>query len=443
MIRRIAIVMLALGAAACQRTPAADPAQPSAYAVRLPFSPAAGAALQRVALPAAALVAMQRPDAGDLRVFDAKGRLVPFARIDSLLPNEFAVKQLTAYHVTQMPSAAGHGALSVRVEGDERVVTVDASGSPAANPAPQVLLDTRGLTEPAQSIALDMATPAGQPVAVSLMSSTDLKDWQPLGEKMLFRVANDAAPLGGAEVKLDGADLHGRYVGLSWGEAAGVVFHGAQVTTSAEARPARVAVAASGGALTDAHEMRFDLPGGARASALRLTEGAADGVIPVRLWARAQGQDPWTLVDAGTLRSARSVALDISAPTMTHFKLEADERTAGFTAAPRVQLLFDPVELVVAVSGTPPFTLAAGQAEAAPSSLSLAEIAPQGKLPPALPQMSFAAAPQPVIALQAGAADGAFDPRKGLLWAALLLGVGVLGFAAFRLARAPAPNSNG
>ena len=57
--------------------------------------------------------------------------------------------------------------------------------------------------------------------------------------------------------------------------------------------------------------------------------------------------------------------------------------------------------------------------------------------------MSFAAAPQPVIALQAGAADGAFDPRKGLLWAALLLGVGVLGFAAFRLARAPAPNSNG
>ena len=65
----------------------------------------------------------------------------------------------------------------------------------------------------------------------------------------------------------------------------------------------------------------------------------------------------------------------------------------------------------------------------------MSEIAPQGVVPPALPSVQFAPAPPPVLALQAGAEDGGFDPRKGLLWAALLLGTAVLGFATWRLAR--------
>ena len=342
MIRRLVLGLLVL-TAGCQRAPAADPSQPLAYAVRVPFSPAAGGALQRVVLPPAALVAIRRDDAGDVRLFDAKGRLVPFARLDSLTPAKFTVTSLPAYPVTQTPATAGHGALLVRVEGAERVVTVDSAGSTDAPSAPQVLLDTRALTQPAQGITLDMATPADQPVTVSLAASSDMKNWQPLGEKVLFRPAAGAAPLGGAEVKLDGADLHGRYVAVSWGAAQGVAFHAAQATTSAEARAPRVSVATNGGTLTNAHEMRFDLPAPALGSALRLTEAGADGVIPVRLWGRAQPQDPWALIDAGTLRSGASALLDISAPAMTHFKLEADARTAGFSAATRVELLFDPV----------------------------------------------------------------------------------------------------
>ena len=434
MIRRLVLGLLVL-TAGCQRAPAADPSQPLAYAVRVPFSPAAGGALQRVVLPPAALVAIRRDDAGDVRLFDAKGRLVPFARLDSLTPAKFTVTSLPAYPVTQTPATAGHGALLVRVEGAERVVTVDSAGSTDAPSAPQVLLDTRALTQPAQGITLDMATPADQPVTVSLAASSDMKNWQPLGEKVLFRPAAGAAPLGGAEVKLDGADLHGRYVAVSWGAAQGVAFHAAQATTSAEARAPRVSVATNGGTLTNAHEMRFDLPAPALGSALRLTEAGADGVIPVRLWGRAQPQDPWALIDAGTLRSGASALLDISAPAMTHFKLEADARTAGFSAAPRVELLFDPVELLAALNGTPPFVLAAGQPAAAENALALSEIAPQGVVPPALPSVQFAPAPPPVLALQAGAEDGGFDPRKGLLWAALLLGTAVLGFATWRLAR--------
>ena len=49
---------------------------------------------------------------------------------------------------------------------------------------------------------------------------------------------------------------------------------------------------------------------------------------------------------------------------MTSFRVEADSRTAGFSAVPKLDLLFDPVELLVALSGTPPYRLAVGQASA-------------------------------------------------------------------------------
>lgn len=445
--RKLALTLLALAAASCGRTPRHDPAKPEDYALQLPLEPAAGGSVQRLTLPAAALVALKRGDLGDVRVFDARNKVVPLALPDEAVNEAQHSTGVPVYPVLGPAGALEVSGLSIRIEDNRvaRVVAIDSSGPPASSNAPPsaVLLDTRAVREPANAITLDADVPVGQPITLTLKTSTNLKDWEPLAEKVLFRPANSPALLGGGSVALPGVDLHDRYVGISWGRTSGVALTSASVITSAVARPARIAVATSTVPLADMHELRFDLPDIARLAAIRLTEVGPDGVIPVKLYGRNHAEDPWTPLSAATLRpGSRGNLIDLSGPPMESYRLEADSRTAGFSAAPKVELLFDPVELLVALSGTPPYRLAVGQADAPPAYLTLPEIAPQ--MSPAklagLPHAKLATpgGPSPLVALQAGPADGALEPRKLVLWAALLLGTLVLALAAIRLLRGEA-----
>lgn len=445
--RKLLLILLVLTATSCDRTPNADPSKPEAFALQLPFEPAAGDTLQRLALPAEALVALRRADLGDIRVFDSRGKVVPIALFDDGADDSRHSLSVPVYPVIGPASALGSSGLSIRIEGDNvaRVVTVDSSALPVSSAArpTAVLLDTRALRTPAHAIVLDANIPAGKPVTLILLTSANLKDWEPLAEKVLFRPADGVALLGGSTVALSGVDLSDRYVGISWGGATGVMLKGASVVTSTVAPPARTAVATSAMALSDSHELRFDLPNVARLAAIRLARAGSDGVIPVKLYGRDHREDPWTLLSATTLRPGDGANLvDLSGSPLTSYRLEADSRTAGFSAPPTLELLFDPVELVVALSGTPPYRLAVGQAAAPPNYLTLTEIAPPGnplKLAD-LPQAKLAAPSGPplVIALQESAPDGALEPRKLVLWAALLLGTLMLAFAAIRLLRVTA-----
>lgn len=344
-------------------------------------------------------------------------------------------------------SALEGGDLSIRIEGNSfaRVVTVDSAVPPVASvgaPA-AVLLDTRNLHEPANAIDLEVEIPAGQPVALRLLTSTDLEHWEPLVEKTLFRPANGSPLLGGASIMLPSVDLRDRYVGISWGGANGVRLKSATVVTSIIASPERISIGTGAASLRNAHDLRFDLPSLPRLAAIRLIGAASDGVTPVKLFGRDQAEDPWALLSAATLRPREGAnVLELGGPAMTSYRLEADRRTAGFSAPPTLELLLDPVELLIAPSGTPPYRLAVGQAAAPASFLTLDEIAPQGKpLELAdLPQATVAVTRGPplVVALRAGATDGALEPCKLVLWAALLLGTLVLAFAAFRLLRTTA-----
>lgn len=449
--RKLVLALLVLAVTSCNHAPRPDPAKPEDYALQLPLEPAAGGALQRLALPPAALVALKRADLGDVRVFDARNKVVPLALLEDRADEAQHSTSVPVYPVVGPAGALEGSGLSIRIEDNRvaRVVTVDSSAAPANDTAPPsaVLLDTHALREPANAIALDADIPVGQPITLTLLSSTNLKDWEPLAEKVLFRPADGMALLGGGKVALPAVDLHDRYVAISWGRASGVVLKGASAITSVLAPPARIAVATRAVPLADAHELRFDLPDIARLAAIRLTETGPDGIIPVKLYGRDHVEDPWTPLAAATLRPGTvGNLIDLSGPPMASYRLEADSRTAGFSAAPKVELLFDPIELLVALSGTPPYRLAAGQANAPAAFLTLTEIAPQVNLAKlaGLPQARLAApsGPPPLVALQAGAADGALEPRKLILWAALLLGTLVLAFAAIRLLRGTAADGD-
>ncbi len=443
-IRKAALALALFAAASCHSAGPDDPGKPGSYAVNLALEPAAGAApLQRLALPAPVLVAVKRPDLGDIRVFDSTGRQVALALAGNSAERALNSASVPVYPVVGPAATLGESALSIRIENNAiaRVVTVESAAGPATTASPTAsLLDTHDLREPVHAIALDADFPADRPVTLALYSSANLSDWQPLAEKVLFRPAHGPALLGGARIELAGVDLHGRYVGIVWRGAKGVALNGARAFTAVTAPPARIAVGTTGAALADAHVLRFDLPAMARLAALRLTETGPDGVVPVRLFGRNHAEEPWTDLAATTLRPGASGAtLDLPGPPLASYRLVADRRTAGFTTAPKLELLFDPVELLVTFSGTPPYRLAAGQATARASYLTPGEIAPQ--ITPAalaaLPQARLSAptGSPPLVTLQPGAADGELEPRKLALWAALLLGTLVLAFAAIRLLR--------
>jgi hypothetical protein len=439
---KLVLAFLILSVAACNHSPKADPAKPESYAVSLPLEPAReGGSLQRLALPAAALVALKRPDLGDVRLFDARDKLVPLALLGDQTKTAQHRTSVPVYPVVGPAGALESSGLYIRIEDNRiaKVVTVNSAASPATNVfAAAALLDTRALREPVVSIELDADLPANQPITLTLLTSANLKDWEPLTEKVMFRASGGAAPIGGERVELPGVDLRNRYVGISWGSASGFALKNASVTTSASVPPTRIAIATSPVPVVGAHDMRFELPNIARLTAMRVIETGPDGVIPVKLYGRRYSEEPWTPLSAATLRpGSNGSMLDLASSTMTSYRLEADGRTAGFSSAPKLELLVEPVELLVAFSGMPPYRLAVGNADALPNFLTSTEIVGQigdGAFA-SLPQAKFAG-PEPVVTLQAGPADGLLEPRKLVLWAALLLGTFVLGFAAIRLLRA-------
>lgn len=449
-IRKRVLTLLVLTAASCDQAPKVDPSKPAAYAVQLPLEPAKAGALQRLALPAEALIALQRADLGDARIFDARDKVVPIALLDDRANDIQNSTSVGVYPIIGPVTLLGSSELSIRVQGNgsAQVVTLDQSARPVGSAVPPAaaLLDTRFTRQPVVAIAFGIDIPAGTPVTLTLLSSTNLKDWEPLAGKVLFRPREGAALLGDAKVALPGVDLRDRYVGISWGGTTGVTLRSASVTTAAAAPPARTVVATSATSLVDAHELRFDLPAMARLAAVRLTLANSDGVVLVKLSGRNQAQAPWTPLASTTLRPGENGnLLEVGASPMTSYRVQADRRTAGFSTLPKLELLFDPVELIVALSGTPPYRLAVGNKAAPATYLTLAEIAPQDSLPnlAALPQAKISRSDReaPIVALLPSASDGALEPRKLALWAALLLGTLVLGLAAIRLLRMTAQSA--
>lgn len=427
----------------CGDAPPVDRPGPASYALTLPVTPADGGTIQRLSLPAEALIAVQRDDLGDMRLYDAEGRRMALALADNAALAGRRVSEVAVYPVAGPLGAAGQQDLTVRIDNGMavRVVTID-NGTVAAPEAPAVesavLLDTRAVREPAQGLMLDATFPAGRPVTMTVQSSANLRDWQTLGETTLFRPEGSDRVLGDARLPLGGVELGGRYVMLRWPEGETVAVRAASVETAAATAPA-VEVETSAPVLESPHRLRFDLPPTAPVDTIRVRQASGDGVLPVRLFGRANAEQPWALLSAATLRPGETGALLTGlSPAMRQFRLDADQRTGGWSSPPRLSLRFRPVTLIADFSGRPPFRLAVGQASAELAYLDTSALVPG-------PAPSIAGLPVarvdgggraiPRVTLIAPEGDGPFAPRKLALWAALLIGTAVLGFVAWRLAK--------
>ncbi|WP_309622988.1 DUF3999 family protein [Novosphingobium sp.] len=433
MMRKLAIAAFAL-LAACSK-PALDPATPEGYAMVLPVTPSGENGVHRVDLPPRAVAALQRDDAGDVRIFDGEGRPLSLALADtaSRLEGQRTVA-LKAVPIA-MPRPAAKGSVSVRVDQDQQSVTVDAVDPQAAaqtTPEAALLFDTRKLDDPVLALELDAKLPKGMLIEVSVAASGDLKSWEPLASKVLLGTEEGTAP--DLRLAMPGLPLTDRYVRLSWQLTNGVKISGAKAITARIPPPRPMMFATRGANLDDDHTLRFDVLLGVTLIGVRITGQSGEGVVPLTLAGRNSAEEPWQQLAQGALRNGSSAQLDFPTIHLAEYRVIADPRSPGFAAMPRVELLTAPIVLLAAFNAKPPYTLALGNAGAPSAFFERAELLGRPRSDATLPGAQVTAGPAQILKIEPAGA-GLFSPRKLALWAALLAATALLAFLALRLLR--------
>jgi len=325
---------------------------------------------------------------------------------------------------------------------------VGISGAPgsATTAVLGVLLDTRTVSDFASGLTLLADIPAQQPVTFSLDTSTDLASWDPVTEVVAYRSPDDAARI---YLPLDRVLVKGRYLRVTWRSStallAPVTVRGGRLTTerSGAARVERAEI--TGAKLTGSHLLEFGLPFATPLTGLQLTLAGQNAILPVRILGRENSEQPWTLLGSGTVYRMQGAgeaktgpAIPLNAGSFRFIQIEADKRTTGFSAPPGIQVQFEPREVAVLLTGSPPYTIAAGLKGAKATFLPLDSLmtASPGLRAVDLPHLE----PSPSIPVVASATEGggAFSTKTLILWGVLLAATAILGFIAWLAARKPA-----
>ena len=429
---RGAVIALCLLASACGPS-AQGPAKGDGFALTLPIKPSEDKGVQRIELPAIAVAALQRDDAGDVRIYDRDGRPLSLALADTASRAEGLRSVPLEAMPIAMPKPGKKASVSVRVDQETQSVTVDAVDQEAAAESrldAALLFDTRKLDDPVLALDLEATLPKGLLVEVSVAASGDLKSWEPLGSKVLLGTA-DKPDL---RIIMPGLPLTDRYVRLSWQAADGVKITGAKAVTARIPPPRPMVFATKGTELDDDRTLRFHVPLGVTLIGVRITGQTGEGIVPLALSGRNSAEEPWLPLAQGALRNGSTAQLDFPTIHLSEYRVIADPRSPGFANIPRVELLTAPIVLLAAFNGNPPYTLKAGNAAAKSAYFERSELLGRPRSDAALPEAQVNAGPAAPLNISANT-DGSIGLRKLALWAALLAAVAVLGFAAWRLMR--------
>jgi hypothetical protein len=449
MIARLFVLALAwIGA-----TPAlaAEGDTPASYAVRLPVTPAAGSALQQLDLPARALIAAKSADMADVRMFNADGQPVPIALYTVPAAVQHRVVPLRVMPILGAADALAVTGVSLRIDERQRASVVRVDGTPQAAGHPQllgVLLDARDIHGPASALSLDVDIPAGQPVTFTIERSTDLNDWQPLTEKVLYRTSDRT---GAMSIPFPEQSLQDQYLRIMWTASSRllspVAINSARVVTqgnpSSSVPPrAHLAIPTS----NDPRLIEFTIPFGARVSALQIRAKGEDTIVPIRILGRNRQEDAWTPIASGSVsritrdrRTFTNPEFDMGESRFRTIRIEADARTPGFTAPPAIAALLAPVRIIFLASGPAPFTLAVGKADAQSVFLPAADLMQASGSGVATPPMAQTAGQADSVVVTTGQRDEGTPWRRVALWGVLLAGTALLAAMVWQLARRRQP----
>jgi hypothetical protein len=452
---------------------APDANSAASYALRAPLALGGDAPLQRLVLPAQALVRLQTSGYSDVRIFNAQGQPVPIALAPVAAQTQTQNQQvnLSAYPIFGATGSLGMEGLQLRIEEKQgqRTVQIDTASAPTAGAAKSiigVLLDVRTVTAPVVAMVLDAELPVGQPITFDVQASKDLKSWRSLADTVLYRAAdasdtNDpkASKLGTQRMQFPSSDLKDHYLRITWqgttDAATTVVVRGATLTTSqSTSSNPRVSTAIALPALTQPHELSFALPFSTPLAALKIKPQGSNVLIPVRVLGRNDRNQAWAAIGSTVLfnlttngKEQSNAAVELGGVAYREIKIEADKKTAGFAALPEVMAQFEPTQVVFLASGNAPFSLAVGLADAASAYLPLVSLMPgyqsgqENALPAARADISTAAVAAGPAAVAQATSD-APPTRSLVLWGVLLAGVLALGLMAWTLMKSGKKSSD-
>jgi hypothetical protein len=406
-------------------------------------------ALYEIEIPPAVYRGVTRADLGDLRVFNGAGEVVPHA----LRPRVLTVEQLGA--AIPLPLFPLYGErnqelenLKVRIEkrADGRII--DIKSSPAASDHTVLrayLLDATVLQSPIRALRVDWQSPSSNFIGqVTVQGSDDLATWT----RLVDNAALAQLEFAGHKVERNLVELRPakfKYLRLSWTTEQALL---ASIAVRAVLAPNRIdtpriwekisgqSVAGKPG------EYSYDLGGHFPVDRVRVELPQVNSLAQLQLFARDQHSDEWRLLRSALVYRLRQGDTEVSSPDIElttagerYWLIRVDQKGGGTGGdAADLQIGWVAQKLVFAARGAAPFQLAYGSARVKPAAFAIESIIPGYKTDAEFPVKS-AQLSEPVTIAGAAQLRMPWDYKKLSLWASLFVGVALLAWMAYRLAR--------
>lgn len=468
------LCLAALSAASPSLAAADAPASdlPGDYRHAIPLTVSGKESVLQLRLPRDVYLHARTADLRDLRLFDAQGNKLAF-NVQEPLPRAERSRRDLPVRLFGVQAARPAGAvvglgvdqdIEVQRSADGTVLSVSARSRPAAA-APADAIDTLvldlGAAASASTATTIDALRFGLPEGVKnynarvvLEVSDDFKRWDTVGETDLSWLVNQRGDTLASERMTFEARAF-RYARLSWRQGKPLQF--ASITaespldTAVAAPVERLVIQPQPGRFATDHVYPASVAIPVQRIGLDL--GDQNVVMPAQLGHYVELPDrqggkasTWQFAPVAaatfyqlTQGGRRRASGDISI-TPAHQAAWVLRTDAAGAAAPALRLSWTPSTIVFLANGKPPYRLAFGRADAKPGSSALAQVAPGfSRAEIATLDSAVAGALQSADANAdegTGAADKAAAAariRMAALWGALLAGVGVLSFMAWRL----------
>ncbi|NHZ98443.1 DUF3999 family protein [Massilia sp. CCM 8734] len=438
---------------------------PGDYRHALPLTVSGKESVVQLRLPKDVYLHARTADLRDLRLFDAQGNKLAFS-LQEPMPRAERSRRDLPVRLFGVQTARPAGSLAdtdieVQRSGDGTVLSVSARTRPvtgAANGGMDTLVLDLGASAAAATIdALRFTLPAGVSsynARVVLEVSDDLKHWDTAGETDLSWLVNERNETLASD-RMDFEARAFRYARLSWRQGKPLQFAGitaeSPLNTALAPQVERLLIQPKPGRFANDHVYPASVAIPVQRIGVDL--GEQNVVMPAQLGHYVELPDReggktstwhfeplaaatfYQLTQGGKRRASGDIG--ITPAHQAEWVLRTE--TAG-AAAPALRLAWTPSTVVFLANGKPPYRLAFGRADAKPGASSLAQVAP-GFTPAEIAVLESALAgplqtSQAAVTEGPGAADKAADAarmRMFALWGALLAGVGVLSFMAWRL----------
>ncbi|MCC6196743.1 MAG: DUF3999 domain-containing protein [Burkholderiales bacterium] len=428
--------------------------EPSDYAFGVPVAAAAGATYLRVALPPAVYEGVVSRDLADLRVFNAAGEVVPFALVPQASPARerpppIALPMFPLYADRDRPGVEGINLTVVR-NAAGTIVSFDASdaGNAPGRTLVGYVLDASAQDEPLVSLTFALPDRSNaSSMRMRIDAGDDLAAWRTVDrDATLVNLVHDGQRL--TRDRVDFAPTKAKYLRLSWTPGRPVIEFTAVTGERGErmVEPPREWRAVAGTPVKDRPgDYEYDLGGAFPVDRIAVDLTVPNSIVPVSVFARRAPAEAWLTMgttvfyrlaqpDGGDVASA---PFAVTGDGRRYWLIRVDSRAGVAGGTMPARFGWRPQEIVFAARGAGPFTLAFGRFDATRGALPIETLVPDYARAgmASLANVALAQAGSRVVLGGPERAQKAADVMRWALWAALVAGVLVLGWMAWRLVR--------